>query len=81
MMSPKGPDAAWLALLKRHSNRFVMGADAFILSSSVRADGPLATLGKGNSGRLAAAGRLLSLLPPDLAQKIAVDNAVRLYKL
>jgi hypothetical protein len=81
MMSPKGPDAAWLALLKRHSNRFVMGADAFILSSSVPADGPLATLGKGNSGRLTAAGRLLSLLPPDLAQKIAVDNAVRLYKL
>jgi hypothetical protein len=49
MVSPKGIDPAWLALLKRHPDRFVMGADAFILSSSVAAEGPLATLGKGTT--------------------------------
>ncbi|MEX2127732.1 MAG: hypothetical protein WD871_05760 [Xanthobacteraceae bacterium] len=81
MVSPKGIEAGWLALLKRHPNRFVMGADAFILSSSVLPEGPLAALGRGNEGRFTAAHRLLSLLPADLAQKIAVDNAVRLYKL
>ena len=81
MVSPKGIDPAWLALLKRHPDRFVMGADAFILSSSVAAEGPLATLGKGNDGRFTAANRLMSLLPADLAQKIGIDNAVRLYKL
>lgn len=77
----KGIDAGWLALLKRHPTRFVMGADAFILSSSVLPEGPLAALGRGNEGRFTAAHRLLSLLPADLAQKIGTDNAVRLYKL
>jgi hypothetical protein len=81
MVSPKGIEPAWLALLRRHPDRFVMGADAFILSSSVLADGPLATLGRGNDGRFTAANRLMSLLPADLAQKIGIDNAVRLYKL
>jgi hypothetical protein len=81
IMSPKGIDEAWLDVLKRHPDRFVMGADAFIVSSSVLAESPLATLGKGNNGRFSAANRLMSLLSADLAQKIGVDNAVRLYKL
>jgi hypothetical protein len=81
MVSPKGIEPAWLALLERHRTRFVMGGDAFILSSSVPTEGPLATMSKGNDARLAAANWVLSLLPSDLAQKIGVENAVRLYKL
>jgi hypothetical protein len=81
IMRPKGIESEWLELLNRHSDRFVMGADAFVLSSSVPPDAPLATLSRGNEGRLTAAHRLLGLLPDHLAQKIAVDNAVRLYRL
>jgi hypothetical protein len=35
MFTPTAIEPAWLALLKRHSSRFLMGADAFVLSSSV----------------------------------------------
>jgi len=81
MIGPKGVEPSWLGLLKRHADRFVMGADAFILSPSVRSDGPLASLAQGNEGRFRAAERLLSLLPAAVARKIATENAVRLYRL
>jgi hypothetical protein len=81
IMRPKGIESEWLDLLNRHSDRFVMGADAFVLSSSVPPDAPLATLSRGNDGRFTAANRVLSLLPPDVAQKVGADNAIRLYRL
>jgi hypothetical protein len=75
-----GVDADWLALLRRHPDRFVMGADTFFLGESVRAESPLVALGAGNERRLQAAADLLWRLPPDLARRIGVDNAARLYK-
>jgi hypothetical protein len=81
LLTPKGVDPAWLKLLQRHSDRFVMGADTFFLTPTVPADSPLRHLGEGNNGRLNAAAKLLSALPPQLARKIGTENAVRLYRL
>ena len=41
-------DSAWLALLRKHADRFVMGGDAFFLSASVRMAARL--LGSGGGG-------------------------------
>lgn len=74
-------DSAWLALLRKHADRFVMGGDAFFLSASVNEASPLVALSRGNQPRLTAARMLLSKLPPMLARKIANENAARLYRL
>lgn len=79
ILAPSGIDADWLALLGKHSDRFVMGSDSFFLSTKVDPDAAPALLGRGNQGRLTAAGVMLSLLPPDLAAKIATDNPARIY--
>jgi hypothetical protein len=81
LLTPRGIDPAWLKLLQRHSDRFVMGADAFFLSPTVPSDSPLTHLGSGNDGRIGAASRALSAMPPALARKIGTENAVRLYRL
>lgn len=81
MLTPQGVEPAWLALLRKHNDRFVMGGDAFITAPSVNMDGPLSTLSRGNEGRFTAAGILLARLPPPLAHKIGVENAARLYRL
>lgn len=56
----------WLELLRDFPDRFVIGSDQFY-------DDPL--------NRLPQARRLVDALPPDLAQRIASDNALRLYRL
>jgi hypothetical protein len=38
-------------------------------------------LARGNQGRLAAAGALLSKLPSDLRPKIALENPTRIYRI
>jgi hypothetical protein len=81
MMPGAGIDARWLDLLKRHSDRFVLGSDSFILPPSVPPDSPLLTLSRGNKGRLSAARELLTRLPAELAGDIAETNAARLYHL
>ncbi len=56
----------WLALLRDFADRFVIGSDQFY-------DEPL--------NRLPQARRLVDALPPDLAQQVASENALRLYRL
>jgi hypothetical protein len=41
----------------------------------------LIMLSRGNQGRLAAAGAMLSRLPADLAAKIAISNPQRIYRI
>jgi len=80
-MMPGGSiDKAWLALLERHPDRFVLGSDSFILSPSVPPDSPLITLSRGNQVRLAAARALIAKLPKELAANVAELNAARLYR-
>ena len=81
LMPASGVDGSWLGLLKRHSDRFVLGADAFFVAQSAPPDSPLRILALGNEVRLGAVGQLLSRLPAQLTSKIAQENAVRLYRL
>ena len=81
ILTPSGIAPEWLALLRRHSDRFVMGSDAFFVSSSANAEGPAAMLSRGTEARLTAAGVTLSKLPPDLLAKIATANPARIYRI
>lgn len=81
LMPGSGVDRAWLDLLARHQDRFVLGADAFFVAEPAPAGSPLKLLARGNDMRLDAVGQLLARLPPELVRKIAQDNAVRLYRL
>ncbi len=81
MTAPQTFEPQWRTLLDRHSDRFVMGADAFFLASYIPEGVPLRTLSQGNKPRIGSAAHLLNNLPPPLARKIGTDNAVRLYKL
>jgi hypothetical protein len=79
LMDERGLDAAWLALLRRHSDRFVLGTDTFHLIEGGRS--PVGAFVAGNETKFLATNLFLSSLPRDLAQQIAVENAVRLYRL
>jgi hypothetical protein len=64
----------WSNVLRRHSDRFVIGAEGFY-------GGPIAQFAATTERRLKATVRFLSLLPRDLARKIAAENAIRIYRL
>lgn len=81
MLTSRGVEPAWLALLRRHTDRFVMGGDAFVTAPSISPNSPLVALSRGNQARLTAAGILLSRLPAAIVSRIATDNAARLYRL
>jgi hypothetical protein len=81
ILTPGGIEQGWLALLQTHSDRFVMGGDTFFVSSSVDSERAVTTLSRGNEPRLKAARITLSRLPVDLARKIGIANAQRLYSL
>jgi hypothetical protein len=81
IVTPDGIEPGWLALLQKYSDRFVMGGDTFFVSSSVDPERAVITLSRGNEPRLKAARATLSRLPADLARKIGIANAQRLYSL
>ncbi|HLH98388.1 MAG TPA: hypothetical protein VKW08_25035 [Xanthobacteraceae bacterium] len=81
ILTPSGISPDWLALLRRHSDRFVMGSDSFFLPATADPQSAPAQLGRGNQGRLTAAGMMLSLLPADLAVKIAYENPRSIYRI
>lgn len=82
---PLAPDGQikpeWLRLLEDFPDRFVVGGDNFIASPAFQGSGTAARL----SSRTPASRHLtpvfLNALPPELARKIAVENAVAIYKL
>ena len=65
----------WLALLKKHADRFVIGSDEFYLSPQMRMSRHPST------GSTEATISFLLALPSDLARKIGYENAVRIYRL
>ncbi len=82
----------WRKLIAEFPDRFVMGTDRFYGSSAV----PMTSGGRAGGGQRASAGSifmertvpfttaaqtLLSQLPPQLAQKVAVDNVKAIYRL
>jgi len=81
ILTPSGIEPDWLALLRKHSDRFVIGSDSFFISPAASTEGAAAMLSRGNQGRLIASATMLSRLPPDLATKIAMANPVRIYRI
>lgn len=81
MLHGSGIVSAWLDVMKRHSDRFVLGADTFHLSASVPSNAGVVTLSRGNEARFTGAAQLLARLPADLARRIGQENATRLYRL
>lgn len=81
ILTPSGIEPDWLALLRRHSDRFVMGSDSFFVPPSANPGGAASMLARGNQGRLAAAGAMLSKLPSELQAKIAKENPTRIYRI
>ncbi len=80
-LSGRGLDPAWNELLARHSDRFMIGTDSFIVSASVRGGAPGVTFAERNTPKLQATVHFLSLLSSDLAARIGRENAIRIYKL
>lgn len=80
-VTQSGIDSSWLAVLTRHPDRFVMGSDSFFVTSSANPEAAPVMLARGNQGRLAAAGWMLSQLPPPLRTKIAMENPARIYRI
>ena len=82
MLQGKGRlNPEWVDVVERFSDRFVMGSDSFLVADGAQG-GPAARIfaersGAQRQGILA----VLAALRPEVARKIAVENAVRLYKL
>lgn len=77
---PPMVDPQWMALLKRYSDRFMIGTDGFYVGASA-GGGPVMEFAGRNETRLRATVRFLSLLPHALARKIGAENAIRIYRL
>jgi hypothetical protein len=65
-MGQGGVRPGWLAMLRAFPDRFVIGSDQFFGE---------------NPERLARAREFIDALPPDLAQRVGRENALRLYRL
>jgi predicted TIM-barrel fold metal-dependent hydrolase len=74
-------EPGWRALLTRHPDRFVIGTDSFMLAPTVRGGGPATQFAERNAQKLRATTLFLSLLPPEVANKISSENAARIYRL
>lgn len=74
-------DQNWLALLKRHSDRFFIGTDAVFVSAQMPKRGAVVKFSENNSTTYELTRTFLSMLPKDLAAKVANENARRVYRL
>ena len=82
LLTPKGPaDPDWMALLRDFSERFVLGTDTFVVADSYSGVDAPRVLAQRSAIQRQGVRRLLSLLPPDVARRIAIDNAERIYRL
>lgn len=62
----------WLQLMKDFPDRFIIGTDQFYAAPGSRRIGPQKT---------EATKRLMTLLPPDLARRIGIENPIRIFNL
>ncbi len=70
-----GVAADWLAVLEAFPDRFVIGSDSFIAEVGAKGRAP-GGMTRFHGERIAA---LLQALPPALAQRVALQNALALY--
>jgi predicted TIM-barrel fold metal-dependent hydrolase len=73
-------EPAWRDLLMRHPDRFMIGTDSFFAGANLTGGGPGLTFAQRNVPKLKAMIHFLSLLPSQVARKVARDNAERVYK-
>ena len=81
VLAAGGIEPAWRELIVRHPDRFVIGTDSFMVAATMRGSGPGTTFAERSTPKLQATLHFLSLLPPELARKLARDNATRIYRL
>ena len=80
LLTPKGPaDPDWMALLRDFSERFVLGTDTFVVADSYSGVDAPRVLAQRSAIQRQGVRRLLSRVPPDVARRIAIDNAERIY--
>jgi len=79
ILGRNGVKKQWVPLLTKYSDRIVLGGDQFFSPPGNK--GPAAKFSEGATRIRSGFEMLLSTLPPDLARKIAYDNAIRIYNL
>lgn len=79
ILGRNGVKAQWMPVLKKYSDRIVLGGDQFFSPPGNK--GPAAKFSKSAPAIRSRFQMLLSSLPPDMARKIGYENAVRIYKL
>ncbi|MGH6689950.1 MAG: amidohydrolase family protein [Gammaproteobacteria bacterium] len=82
MVQPTGDvNEAWIALLKDFPDRFVLGSDTMIVATHYSGPQAPRLFAPRGEGQRRGIRRLLSVLPTDVARRIAYENAERFYKL
>ena len=81
LFTPRGVLPDWNRVFTRHADRFVIGNDCFFVPPGIKGGGAPIEFSQGNEWHLRAMRVFLNLLPPELARKIAYENAARIYKL
>lgn len=71
----------WLRLLQNFPDRFVIGGDQFLARPSLKGGGPGMIFSQRAPMIRERTKAFLSALPADLSRKIAMENAMRLYRL
>lgn len=71
----------WLRLLRDSADRFVIGGDQFISGPSIQGGGPGVVFAQRAPAVRERTRAFLAALSPDIARKIASENALRLYRL
>jgi predicted TIM-barrel fold metal-dependent hydrolase len=74
-----GINREWIPLLRKFSDRIVLGGDQFFAPAGGK--GPIAQFARPSKYIRGSFRVLLAALPPDLARKIARENAIRIYRL
>lgn len=78
-LTPRGIDPDWMRTFKEYPDRFFLGGDQFFVPDGV--GGAATTFARMSDTKRQRSVTFLSYLPPDIARKIAYENAVRVYKI
>lgn len=82
MLNPKvGVNRDWIMLLREYPDRFVLGSDSFVAPGGFRASEAVQMFAQRARMQRSGIRKLISMLPADVARRIAHENAERLYKL
>ncbi len=82
MVHPVGEiNAEWVTVLRDFPERFVLGSDTMIVATRYSGPQTPRLFAQRGEGQRHGTRRLLSALPPDLARRVASENAERLYGL